>query len=406
MNTDNRPLATLPPDSAGPDLATLSETLRRLSSPEAGGSTSVDELIAELDRLVAWLNGRIAQTDALLHVAEQVAGGMLFDDVLDRIYVAFKRLIPYDRIGCALLNETGTKLKARWARTEYPDVKIGVGFSALMKGSSLECVLESRAPRIINDLEAYLELHPDSLSTRLALAEGIRSSLTCPLIAEDKPVGFLFFSSRAKGTYRDAHQEVFLRIAGQVSLLVERSRLMQRVVDLNQHLQAAQGELIEQARRDSLTGLLNHGAIVSALSRSLAGSECEVAAIMVDVDRFKRINDLHGHLVGDEVLRSVVGSLAESIREADTLGRFGGEEFLVVLPGIGIEAAIQVAERMRARVAESVAVDGIPVTVSAGVADSRLALDAAALIALADGALYRAKEAGRNRVVAASPTDR
>lgn len=181
---------------------------------------------------------------------------------------------------------------------------------------------------------------------------------------------------------------------------------MQRVVDLNQHLQAAQGELIEQARRDSLTGLLNHGAIVSALSRSLAGSECEVAAIMVDVDRFKRINDLHGHLVGDEVLRSVVGSLAESIREADTLGRFGGEEFLVVLPGIGIEAAIQVAERMRARVAESVAVDGIPVTVSAGVADSRLALDAAALIALADGALYRAKEAGRNRVVAASPTDR
>lgn len=405
MNTECRPLATLPPDSTGPDLATLSETLRRLSSPEAG-STSVAELIAELDRMVAWLNGRIAQTDALLHVAEQVAGGMLFDDVLDRIYVAFKRLIPYDRIGCALLNETGTKLKAKWARTEYPDVKIGVGFSALMNGSSLERVLESRAPRIINDLEAYLELHPDSLSTRLARAEGIRSSLTCPLIAEDKPVGFLFFSSRAKGTYRYAHQEVFLRIAGQVSLLVERSRLVQRVVDLNQHLQAAQGELIEQARRDSLTGLLNHGAIVETLTRSLTGPNPEVAAIMVDVDRFKRINDLHGHLVGDEVLRRVADSFAESIRGADTLGRFGGEEFLVVLPGIGIEAAIQVAERMRARVAKSVAVDGTPVTVSAGVADSRLASDAAALIALADGALYRAKEAGRNRVVAVSPTGR
>lgn len=405
MNTDYRPISTVKTSSLAPDLGLMLQKLKAVDCRPEHPDGAVDDLIGELDTLLSWLNERIAQADALLHVAEQVAGGMLLDDVLDRIYVAFKHLIPYDRIGCALLNGSRTKVRAHWARTEYGDVKIGSGFTSRMEGSSLKGVMTSKAPRIINDLEAYLTAHPGSVSTKLIVAEGVRSSLTCPLIAEDRPLGFLFFSSREKDTYREVHQETFLRIAGQVSLLVERSRLVQRVYDLNRNLTAAHSELIELSRRDSLTGLLNHGAIVSALSRQLSCAEPEVSVLMIDVDRFKQVNDDHGHVKGDEVLCKVAAALARATRENDTLGRYGGEEFLAILPGASAEQARLVAQRMRRAVSESVALNGIPVTVSIGVADSRLASSAPDLVAVADAALYRAKELGRDRVVVAPIPD-
>lgn len=401
MNTDSRSILTLQRSDVATDLGLLAQTLRRLESRERHVGSPVDDLIEELDRLLAWLNSRIAQSDALLEVVEQVARGMLLEDVLGRIYDAFKSLIPYDRIGCALLNESGTKLRAYWARTEYPNVKIPVGFTAPLRGSSLEGVMVSREPRIINDLEAYLADHPDSVSTRLAVAEGIRSSLTCPLIAEGRPVGFLFFSSTAKGTYQNVHQETFQRIAAQVSLLVERSRLVQRVVDLNQNLQTAHGELLELSRRDSLTGLLHHGAIVGALEQLLSGCQRNLAVLMVDVDHFKRINDTHGHVVGDDVLRKVARILESAVRHNDLVGRYGGEEFLIVLDDATPAEALAIAERLSAAIPESIVVGEAPVTVSVGVADSTQAADAGSLVALADAALYQGKQSGRNRVVVA-----
>lgn len=163
------------------------------------------------------------------------------------------------------------------------------------------------------------------------------------------------------------------------------------------------------ASTDELTGLANRRALMALAQQALAGARRDggrLALLMIDVDHFKRINDAHGHGVGDAVLRQLAQTLAQGLRERDRLGRLGGEEFLAVLPDADEAAAHQVAERMRAAVAAAPlprAEGALPYTVSIGVAGVRPGDTTDALIARADAALYRAKAAGRDRVVVAEP---
>lgn len=150
---------------------------------------------------------------------------LMLPEALDGIYREFKDLIPYNRIGLALL-EPGGLLRAVWARSDGSEIFLRNGFAAPLEGSSLEVILQTGRPRILNDLEAYLESKPDSASTRLIVREGMRASLTCPLVVQGEPVGFLFFSSRQPKAYADEHVEVYQSIAAQLSVLVERSRLV------------------------------------------------------------------------------------------------------------------------------------------------------------------------------------
>jgi diguanylate cyclase (GGDEF)-like protein len=173
--------------------------------------------------------------------------------------------------------------------------------------------------------------------------------------------------------------------------------LLQRSL-LHHQLQAA-------ARTDAKTGLLNAAAWQREadieLSRAQRGAE-PLAVLIIDIDHFKRVNDTHGHLVGDQVLIGVASTLVAQVRDYDVVGRFGGEEFVVLLPGTDTVEACRVAERLRNRVRRLAvpAEDGTAtVTISVGVSLFRThGQDLIELMAAADLALYRAKESGRDRV--------
>lgn len=177
-----------------------------------------------------------------------------------------------------------------------------------------------------------------------------------------------------------------------------------RLLMTQKRLLATQGALRREASHDGLTSAWNHAAILGILERELIRAERNgtfLGVMMIDVDCFKAINDNYGHAAGDAVLRALAGEFGEVLRTYDSLGRYGGEEFLVVAPGCGLAESHELAERIRVHVAErAIAVkDGtVPVTVSIGVTASGGISSPEQLLQQADSALYRAKGTGRNRV--------
>jgi len=175
-------------------------------------------------------------------------------------------------------------------------------------------------------------------------------------------------------------------------------------------IESLQGELVRSARYDSLTDLYNRGTFLAEfereVSRSARGGPAFSLAIF-DLDRFKLLNDRYGHPVGDRVLKAFAEALRASIRKHDVVGRYGGEEFALLMPQTGKETAVRVADRVRRELeARGVSLDGkrIEMTVSGGIASYGLdGQDWDALLTAADDALYEAKNAGRNRICAAKP---
>jgi len=187
---------------------------------------------------------------------------------------------------------------------------------------------------------------------------------------------------------------VFLSfVCSSARLLVTQHRLVQ-----------TQEALRREASRDSLTGIWNRKAILDILDRELLRGErnrAAVGVIMADVDHFKAVNDSRGHAAGDFVLRIIATEIAAVVRPYDSVGRYGGEEFLIVAPGCGLSETWELAERVRSCVANcSVIVGGnsVNVSLSLGIAAATSSVDSEKLLHEADTALYQAKDAGRDCV--------
>jgi diguanylate cyclase len=184
------------------------------------------------------------------------------------------------------------------------------------------------------------------------------------------------------------------------------NRLRTRLSDSHKELRKAFDRVGELAARDELTGAYNRRFLMETLARERSRMERladPFSVCLLDIDHFKSINDTFGHGAGDAVLKHFAALALRGLRSLDTFGRYGGEEFLLVLPGTEQQGAIAAGERVRAA-AEAAAFPGVPadrrVTVTAGVATYAKGEDVSALLARADEALYQGKHAGRNRVVA------
>jgi PAS domain S-box-containing protein len=168
---------------------------------------------------------RSALTRLLEEITRKSNQGCTLDELFDYLYDHLHDLVPYNRIAVALADETGSRLHIIAARSDGK-VVLGRGYSGEIAGSSLEPLMREGRIRVINNLQDYLEKKAASESTRLIVREGMKSSLTLPLVIESKSVGVVFFSSRLADAYRPEHEELLRSIVGQVAMAVERTRLV------------------------------------------------------------------------------------------------------------------------------------------------------------------------------------
>jgi len=359
--------------------------------------------------LLALVETRTSELEDLAGLVEKINAGRLPDEILQFVFDSFRPTIPYDRIGFAVISEDGTRVRTAWAQSDAENLEIIPGFELPLKKTSLRRVLQSKKPRILNDLPTYLREHPLSEGTRRIVVEGIRSSLTCPLKTTEKAIGFLFFSSREKDTYRDAHVRFFSQIAAQLSLAIQKSRLYEDLLETRNRLEEANRALESLASRDDLTGLVNRRVLDERLReewRRSIRSGLPLSLMMIDIDYFKLFNDSLGHLEGDRCLRRVAEELQLSFQRADEcVGRYGGEEFMVIFPNTASEE-VQLHTQRFVRNLKTLKIQHPDspvnryVTVSIGIATVIPGAHGGpdTLVDQADRALYLAKGEGRNCV--------
>jgi diguanylate cyclase (GGDEF)-like protein len=236
------------------------------------------------------------------------------------------------------------------------------------------------------------QLVADRIAGRVRKVYGLRRTLAAPLTSDDGVVGAIVLSHRTGDAWSATTRRLLSGAADEASAALARAY---------SHRDAE-----ARASTDALTGLPNRryfDEFCGLLARRRRSGDA-VGVLMIDIDRFKALNDTHGHATGDQVLRAVAGAIVSAVREDDVPARFGGEEFVVLLRNPGLDIDFEVGARVRAAVAalDLAGLDVPGVSVSVGVAVSGhpdQPIDE--LIGLADQALYRAKRAGRDRVVAA-----
>jgi diguanylate cyclase (GGDEF)-like protein len=316
---------------------------------------------------------------ALTDLAVEVQRRRSLEDLLQLVVDRTAALIGAEHVSLRLLDPTRTQLLAA-CRTGRPVDTVPEAF-ALGEGL-VGWVAEHAAPVLTNDAPR---------DPRYIERDGIlpvQGYVGVPLLA----------GARCVGVLGAVHDEGDLR---------KFSSLDQQRLELIAAICAPHLEIVRLqrlSRVDPLTGALNRRGLEGVEPNQTPAEGEGYCVALADIDHFKRVNDEHGHAVGDEVLKHVARCLSGVLRSGDAIVRYGGEEFVMLLDGVGLGRALKVAERARAAVAESpVRLGGTTIgcTISVGVAEVQAGETRDAVIARADAAMYKAKQAGRNQVVAA-----
>jgi diguanylate cyclase (GGDEF)-like protein len=289
-----------------------------------------------------------------------------------------------------LARYTDTEIAAYW-RTRSSEAALATARTILEMGEPLLMpdVVGSEVEAVADLREFYERAH-------------IISAAMFPLTWREKLLGLMSFSSATSRLFEADEVEYLQTIVSQVTTTIAGLQLYRELEDARriQHF---------LARTDVLTGIPNRRYIEEVLSAEIARAERRaepLSLVMADLDEFKRVNDTYGHQAGDEALKILASLARASCRSADFVGRWGGDEFLFILPGTDLAGARHVAERFRAGV-ESTNFslrfkESVSLTVSAGIAQTGGSSGVAALIGAADAALYEAKDMGRNTIVVAA----
>lgn len=356
-----------------PTAVSLAQTLAKYSA-----------IAIQKARLLEEAQRRAREAETLQQASAAVSSALRLDQVLDQVLENLERVVPYD--SCALFLKEDEHLVVVAARGfSHPEQVKGQRFSA--RDELLLESLKNHSPIILADVQK------DSRYKRWGDSAHVRSWMGVPLIKRNSAIGFLTIDHSQPNVYTENHAKLALAFANQAAAAIENARLFESVQRM--------------AVSDPLTGLYNRRHFFD-----LAGKEFyrarrygkALAVIMMDLDDLKKINDSYGHLTGDQLIIFVAEQCRQQLRKADLAARFGGDEFILLLPETGLEAAMQVAWRLRDAVVKGFRDENGGVVVS-GVSLGVSAMDAGCnslelLVNRADQALYTAKQSGKNRVCA------
>jgi diguanylate cyclase (GGDEF)-like protein/PAS domain S-box-containing protein len=356
------------------------------------------------------LSKRSDQIATLNRVMRSLSSTLDLETVLDMILHEIQQVIPYDSASIWLCKGENLEIIAMHGFPD-PDALIGTSFDLSSKNNPNTQVIQTRMPLIENDV----------FSTYSTLNNGFhakyknRGWMGVPMIIGDRVIGMLAFDKNVPNFYTEEQSHFALAFAAQAAIAIENARLysdaqkeLSEKIEAEGKLLQLQKELEEQAIRDSLTGLYNRRFLDETLSRELSRAERDkysVSVVMLDLDHFKMFNDTYGHDVGDMMLKQLGKLLSSQVRAGDIACRFGGEEFVVVMPKASLSVAKQRANDWRMKFESQILIHNgevLNATLSAGVAVYPLHGTASdEIIRKADQAMYAAKAAGRNLVITA-----
>jgi diguanylate cyclase (GGDEF)-like protein len=338
-------------------------------------------------RLKRELRQRTRELSFFINVGKALTSTLEFRKVLKIIMEKAQRLIRCESWAILLLSDTQQELsfelvKGPWLK-EVRDIRIKVGEG--LEGQ----VAQSGVPLIISNLEREQPLKRQPLLRRLKA----KSVLCVPIVSKKKTLGVLEMVNKLNGApFGKTDVDLLLKLVDHAAIALERSFLYQQMSDL--------------AIMDDLTRLYNFRHLDRVLENEIRRGQrygSTVSLVFLDMDHFKHVNDRHGHLNGSKVLVEMAQLLLRNLREVDIVARYGGDEFVVVLPQTSVPIARKIVERIQEslRKNEFLKEDGLRLKLSAsfGIAGfPEHAKNKTDLIRLADQAMYRAKETGRDRL--------